>query len=266
MQMFVSWCFEPVNTEFSSVSLWGTIPKISTFKICWDSTSTIRTPFSRPWIKSIKSDKNNLRKIKSIRKSWETCLKNMMTKTTVNRPSRILKKNSSKWKINTKKINQKTKPRVYQRWNSCKWPKKNKSKKISMMPTSSSINSKMKILKKLQLTAMTMISLKMQKTERKAPITTIMKIKSPEKYMVRKNLKMKPKIQPFSRAKNNLSRKTSIKHFFWAIILTNSQRALTFKTWKISTSHKELILNSIKSSFKWTEIFLTTMTLKMRLY
>ena len=254
------------KTESRNVSLSGTTPKINTFKTFSVLTSTIRTPSRKPWTKSTKSDKNNSKKITSTNKSLEISQKNTMTKIIVNKPSWISKNSSKKWKTKIKKIKIKTKPKAYPQWNSCKWPKKNKSKKTSMTLTNLSINSKTKIPNKLLSTVMMKI-LKISKKKRKALIKMMKNNKFQEKCTVPKILKVSPRIiQAIIWKRSNSSRKTFSRHFFLAIMWMNWQRASTSKTSKTSTSPKELTWNSMRSYLKWTEIFLTTLKLKMKLY
>ena len=87
-----------------------------------------------------------------------------------------------------------------------------------MMLTNSSINLKIKILKKWLLTAMMQIRIKESTTERKALITTATSNKYQEECTVHKNLKTKKKkIKAPSSIKSNLSRKTFSRPFSWVI-------------------------------------------------
>ncbi len=169
-------------------------------------------------------------------------------------------------KTSTKKIKIKIKPKAYPRWNLCKWPKKNKSKKILMMPTNSSTNSKTKIPNRLQSTVRMIKIYKILKRKREVLANKMTINKFQEKFMVPKIFKINLRItQALIKIKSNLSRKTYNSHFLWAIILRNWQRAWTSKTLKTSTSPKELTSNLMRNSLNWTEIYLTTLKLKMKL-
>jgi hypothetical protein len=91
-----------------------------------------------------------------------------------------------------------------------------------MMLTNSSINLKIKILKKWLLTVMMKIRIKESTTERKALIMMESSSKYQEECTVHRNLKTKKKIiQAPSSIKSNLSRKTFSKPFFWVITFKN---------------------------------------------
>lgn len=198
-----------------------------------------------------------------MKKSLETYLRNTTIKIIVNRPLWTSKSNCKKWKTSMKKTKDKIKQKAYQRWNSCKSPKKNKSKKTWMTPTNSSINLKIKIPNKLPSTVTMMMISKISKTKRKMYIKMKPSNKCQEKCMGLKILKANPKI--ILKTKSNSSRRTSSTHFFWEIMFKNWRRALTCKISKISINPKEWTSNWTKSSLKWTEIFLTTLRLKTKL-
>ena len=141
------------------------------------------------WMRLIKSDRNSWRRTKSMNRLWATYLKNMMTKIIVKKPLWIWKNSSKKWSSNMMENIKKESLKVYKQWSSCKWPKRKKSKKIWMMPTSWSTNSKIRILNKSQLIVIQKSVRTTLSTERRALIIKTMKIKFREKYTGQTSLK-----------------------------------------------------------------------------